>query len=158
MNCNYLLFGIYIYIYIYIYIVLYIYIYCIYYIYIYIYVLYYIYIYMSDVPVKCWKFQRMFLRICYEIVWKFQNKNSTTDRYDLIYVLLFYVRNNLLIFLLIFTNHNLLKIFIKALFLLSHKIYFLMSISVSCEVFFFNVYSSFGQDDVNQLRCSLILI
>ena len=55
---------------------------------------------------------------------------------DLIYVLLFYVRNNLLIFLLIFTNHNLLKIFIKALFLLSHKIYFLMSISVSCEVSF----------------------
>ena len=77
---------------VYIYIYSIIYIYCIIYIYIvlYIYVLY-IYIYMSDVPVKCWKFQRMFLRICYEIGWKFQNKNSTTDRYDLIYVLLFYV-------------------------------------------------------------------
>ena len=41
--------------------------------------------YFSDIPLKCWKFQTIFLRKCYEIVWKFQNKkwNNRWISFDL---------------------------------------------------------------------------
>ena len=97
--------------------------------------------YLSDIRLKCWKFQTVFYRKCYEFVWKCQNENAKRDKYSLIYVL--YCKSKISSYFI--TNHW-LKPFT-----------FLLSILVSWKVPF-NVSFSFGHNDVNQLQCSVVLI
>ena len=85
--------------------------------------------YLSNIPLKFWKFQSIFWKKCYKIVWKFQNKKKMQQQINIVW----------------FTFH-----------IINIQVYFSL-ITASQHLYFsswevsFNVSFSFGHDDENKL-------